>query len=597
MWQLLAEGRDAQQRLKVRVEHGHSYTLGRSDDCDITVPWEPLMSRVHCRVTPNKSSIQVEKVDEARNPIFVDGEGADSFEVKAGSRFVIGTTRFLVQELQSLSPLQDAPVQQISFTRADLEQAHFEDGDRRLEALVRLPAVIRSALNQEEQGSHLAALILAGIRHAEAVAVVTMDDAQDVEVTAWERRTETSGPFRPSTGLVRDAMAEWRTVLHVWESATPQMANYTIPAEFDWAFCTPVGKFRMGSGPSATWGIYVTGRLDQPLSDAHPLRRNLRSDVRFTQLIGEVINSADQTKRMEGQLSVLRQFLSPPILHALEQTGRHGELNVDLLQPKICTVTVLFCDLRGFSQRAEESIDDLPGLLSRVNGALEIMTREILEYGGVTGDFLGDAVLGFWGWPFPSEDAPLKACRAALAIRNAFTRIQRSPQHPLADFQVGIGVANGRAIAGKIGTGGRVSVTVFGPVVNLASRLEQMTKRLRVPVILDEATAALARERLPDEEGRIRNLATVLPYGLETPLTVSELVPPAGEMSELTDADLATFERGVELFRQGDWDAAYRALHEIPSSDQAQDFLLALITQHSRVAPPGWRGIIEITGK
>jgi adenylate cyclase len=176
-------------------------------------------------------------------------------------------------------------------------------------------------------------------------------------------------------------------------------------------------------------------------------------------------------------------------------------------------------------------------------------------------------------------------------------RIQKSPHHPLSDFRVGIGVAHGRAIAGKIGTGGRVSVTVFGPVVNLASRLEGMTKRLHVPVIIDEPTAQLARDGLLPEEGRVRSLAEVLPYGVETPLVISELLPPRGEFSELSDSHLETFARGVEHFRAGRWEEAYRELHEVPSSDQAQDFLLALIAQHNRMAPPGWKGIIELAGK
>lgn len=592
MWQLLVEGHDPQQRAKQRLETGKTYVAGRSIECDLPVPWEMWLSRRHVILRVTGAGVAVEKLKPAVNPVYFEGEPAESFVLTAGQRFVIGETSFLLRELQPLSPLPDHPVQEISFSHADLQQVQFEDADRRMEALARLPSVIARAQNQEEQCALLAALVLAGIRHAEAVAVVGLDDRDQVKVIAWERRTETQGTFRPSIGLVRDAMHEWQSVLHVWEKNTDAASDYTVQSEFDWSFCTPVT--RQGQ---ERWGIYVAGQLDQPLHEKHPMRRNLQSDVRFAQLIGEVISSSDRTNRMEGQLSVLRQFLSPPILKALEETGRHGELNVDLLQPRVCAVTVLFCDLRGFSQHAEEMLHDLPGLLARVNGALEVMTTGILSNGGVTGDFLGDAVLGFWGWPFPSEDAPLKACRAALEIRREFLKIQRTKQHALADFRVGIGVAHGRAVAGKIGTGGRVSVTVFGPVVNLASRLEGMTKRLHVPVLLDEATAQLARQGLASDEGRIRQLATVRPYGMETPLVVSELLPPAGEFSELTDLHLSKFEEGVQHFHAGKWDEAYRALHAVPSSDQAQDFLLALITQHNRLAPAGWKGVVELPGK
>ena len=592
MWQLSIEGPQPLHRLKERLELDRTYVLGRGEECDLTVPWERWLSRRHFSLTATPEGVLVSRLPESGNPVYFRGTPQDTFTVAAGERFVVGETRFLIREMQPLSPLPEAPVQQIAFTNAELQQVQFEDADRRLEALARLPSVIDLALNQEEQASHLAGLILAGIQHAEAAAVVTFGQNSKVKVVAWERRNETQGTFRPSIGLVSDALSDWRSVLHTWEKSTGMTPDYTIQSEFDWAFCTPVA--RTGAG---RWGIYVAGRLEEPLTETHPLRRNLQSDVRFAQMIGEVISSSERMNRMEGQLSILRQFLSPPLLKALEETGKNGELNAELLKPRVCPVTVLFCDLRGFSHRAEEMENDLPGLLARVNAALDVMTTAILNHGGVTGDFLGDAVLGFWGWPFSSEDAPLKACRAALEIRRQFARIQGSAEHPLADFRVGVGVAHGRAVAGKIGSGGRVSVTVFGPVVNLASRLESMTKRLHVPVILDEATAEIARRGLTACEGRIRNLAVVQPYGLDRALTVSELVPPFGEFSELTDEQLATFEQGVEHFQQGDWDEAYQALHAVPSSDRAQDFLLATIAQHNRSAPAGWRGVVELPGK
>ncbi|WP_437231143.1 adenylate/guanylate cyclase domain-containing protein [Planctomicrobium sp. SH661] len=591
-WQLLVEGKDPQQRAKQRLEPSKTYVLGRSADCDIPIAWDIWLSRQHVKLEATSDGIKVSRLKKTSNPIYFDGNPSESFTLAAGQRFVIGETSFLLRELQPMSPLPEHPVQEISFSHAELQQVVFEDADRRMEALARLPGVIAMGLNQEEQHSHLASLILAGIRHAEAVAIVSLDAKDAVHVLAWERRTETHGSFRPSVGLVRDAMHGGHSVLHVWEKNAGENSEYTVQSEFDWSFCTPVA--RRGQ---EQWGVYVAGQLDQPLHETHPMRRNLQSDVRFAQLIGEVIGSSERTNRMEGQLSILRQFLSPPILKALEETGRNGELNAALLQPRVCSVTVLFCDLRGFSQHAEEMMNDLQGLLARVNGALEIMTTGILNHGGVTGDFLGDAVLGFWGWPFPSEDAPLKACRAALEIRREFLKIQRNRDHALSDFRVGIGVAHGQAVAGKIGTGGRVSVTVFGPVVNLASRLEGMTKRLHVPIILDEATAQLAREGLSSQEGRLRQLATVRPYGMETPLTVSELLPPEGEFSDLSDAHVRKFEEGVKQFTAGRWEEAYRSLHEVSSSDQAQDFLLALITQHNRSAPQGWRGIVELSGK
>lgn len=250
---------------------------------------------------------------------------------------------------------------------------------------------------------------------------------------------------------------------------------------------------------------------------------------------------------------------------------------------------------------AEESEDDLLGLLDRVSQALGIMTRQILKHGGVTGDFQGDSTLGFWGWPFASPESALQACQAAIGIREKFLNIQKLPEHPLSRFQMGIGIAHGRAVAGKIGTADQVKVTVFGPVVNLASRLESMTKKLRVPILVDETVDQIVRKQSSSMENgsdiRVRKLARVLPYGLEKPLTVSEILPPDAEAGSLTDNQLLDYEQGVEQFIAGQWEEAYQLLHSMPATDRAQDFLNLIIAQHNRSAPSNWDGVIRMDSK
>lgn len=225
------------------------------------------------------------------------------------------------------------------------------------------------------------------------------------------------------------------------------------------------------------------------------------------------------------------------------------------------------------------------------------MTQQILAHGGVTGDFQGDAALGFWGWPLSSDDAVLDACRAALGIRAAFARAAAQKDHPLSDFSMGIGLAHGRAVAGKIGTAEQVKVTVFGPVVNLAHRLESMTKLVRAPILIDEQVASMVQARLPATEGRVRRLARVLPYGLEKPVVISELLPALAEWPDLTTEHLEIFEHGVEAFIRGQWEDAYRSLHAMPPSDRVQDFLLAQIMGSNRKSPPDWDGILRFPAK
>lgn len=598
MFELVATGPDPRQRCRFVLSPGKTSLLGRGEASDLTVPWETHLSRVHAELTPDGTYVAMSPRPGKHNPVYVRGEAIESCRLRPGDSFVIGRTTFLIDELAvSEESPSESLLEEVTFAPGQLRQVRFEDADRRIDVLSHLPEVIWGAGSVSERDSRLVGLMLAGIRTADAAALVRVNQEGTVQVIHWDRRQETAGSFRPSSRLVTEALLKrQQTVLHTWESGQSGDSVFTATADFDWAFCTFVNEDQHGP-----WGLYVAGRseprslLDRASGSLGPTI--LQADVKFAELVAEIISAVERVNRVERDLSVLRQFLSPPILAALEQHGRNIGLRSDLLEPRECDVTVLFCDLRGFSHRAEEAGDDLLGLLDRVSKALEVMSSRVLHHGGVTGDFLGDAVLGFWGWPFASEDSPLKACRAALAIRRAFAETSQTKGHALSDFRVGIGIARGRAVAGKIGTSDRVSVTVFGPVVNLASRLETMTKQLRVPILVDEATAEVVRRRMSPTDGRVRRLGRVLPYGLETPLDVHELLPPEEERPDLTAAHIEQYERGVEAFIRGDWEEAYHQLHGMPTSDRAQDFLTLRIAEHNRVAPPNWDGIVRLPEK
>lgn len=590
MFELLVEGPDPRQRLRHLLPQEGTAIIGRHEQADVTIPWESFLSRQHVELRIDNDNIDVRKLPEAGNPLFFAGNAADEFTMKPGDFFVIGSTRFLLRKpAQSSGPSEEHLLEQVTFQPQELASVRFRDADRRIDVLSHLPDVIFGSRSEADMYFHLVNLILAGVAHAEAVAIVQSDANHTIKVLHWDRRRETAGTFQPSLRLAKEALEKSRrTVLHVWSSdGSPRGEEFTHSAEVDWAFCTPVTD-----AAREPWGLYIAGRMDRSLMDAGETLSegaHLRADVKFVELLSAIVRAVIRTNQLERQQSGLRQFFASPVLAALGD-----DLNTDLLEPRDCDVTVLFCDLRGFSRQADQAADNLRGLLDRVSRALGVMTEHIHAHGGVTGDFQGDAALGFWGWPFASDDSAIKACRAALGIREAFSQTFHRRDHPLAGFQMGIGIAHGRAVAGKIGTSDQVKITVFGPVVNLASRLEGMTKQLHVPIIIDEATATILHERGSPDELRVRKLARILPYGMENPVVVSELLPAASAQPELTDELIRQFEEGVDAFIAGDWETAYRCLHGMPAGDRAQDFLSILIAQHNRSAPANWDGVIRL---
>jgi adenylate cyclase len=340
--------------------------------------------------------------------------------------------------------------------------------------------------------------------------------------------------------------------------------------------------------------VYVAGRfgVDATATPSSADPNDLREDVKFTELVAATLTSLRQNQSMQRKQAALRNFFSPAVLEAI--TAEDPDY---VLAPRETDVSVLFCDLRGFSKETERHAGDLLGLLDRVSKALGVMTHHILEQGGVFGDFQGDAAMGFWGWPILQPDAIQRACLAALAIRVEFEAAARQAGNPLADFRMGIGLATGRAVAGRIGTVDQVKVTVFGPVVNRASRLEGMTKILRTPILLDEATARAVRDQVPSRLARCRRLAVVMPYGFDTAIEISELLPPEAAYPQLTDEHLKSYESALDAFLAGDWSEAIELLHRVPARDRVKDFLMVFIAQHNRTPPPNWNGVIPLSSK
>ncbi len=592
---LIAQGADPRHRWRRTLIAHLPIVLGRAGGGSWDVPWDTQISRRHALLVWNNEFLQVTRLETARNPVFFRGRQQQAFPVHTGEHFVIGGTTFSISD-ERVAVSADSPpaASEQAFSSAFLQSVAYRNADQRIEVLSRLPEVISGATNDQELFVRLIGLLLTGIARATAAAIVAVRGGEPgestIEILHWDRRSEHRGPFSPSARLIRNAVESGKSVVSIWNRARPQTtATFTDQDDLDWAFCTPVlGEACPG------WAIYLTGRFDPQTRMAASNRgaEELQDELKFTELAATTLHNLREVRLLEHRSSSLRPFFSPIVLEALA-----GQDPDEVLAPREALVSVLFCDLRGFSLRSELDAGDLRGLLNRVSRALGVMTRCILAEGGVVGDFHGDAAMGFWGWPIEQPDSVERACRAALNIRAAFDEVSQRDEHPLTDFRVGIGVATGPAVAGKIGTVDQVKVTVFGPVVNLAARLETMTKVLRAPLLIDDQTAAYVRARMSPAMARVRRVARVRPYGMKTAVEVSELLPPASAFPQLTDAHIAAYERALDALQARDWEAAFQWLHQVPAEDRVKDYLTVFIAQHNRMPPPNWDGVIPIGSK
>lgn len=623
---LRVTGPESKQATVFQLSELELFEIGRAHSNYISVKGDRQVSREHAVLTlEDDGKARVACLPEACNPIVVDGKPAREVVLEAGTRFRIGQTlfdyeaptksdRIVVEDnpLPRESSASDswrqrrsleensasiADVHQIALEADELEHAAFCDPIRQLDLICTLPEMIASALSDIELARLLAELLLKAIPEAVAVAAAQYD----ADVVAALRdgishrhcnltrpktmrictREEFEGRFRPSRQLVGSAIRSGECTIQLRHAASQPSLGRS--GGLGWAFCVPVPGIQQEG-----WCLYVAGSGGRD-GDTMPTQEDLLGNVRFAHVLAQFIGSIRHVRKLQDEKSQLSSYFSPNVVENLTANRR------DSLAPKAREISVLFCDVHGFSRKSEQHEDDLEHLLDCVKEALGAMTHGILTEKGTIADFQGDAALGFWGWPVSLPDGAASACLAALQIQREFLDSDR-PNDLLDDFSIGMGIACGNAIAGQIGTTQQQKIGVFGPVVNQGSRLEGMTRQFGVSICTDESTAECVRKHLSPEQARVRKLARVRPKGMDTAIDVYELLPPAGEHSTVSDEQIRNFEEALALVIDGNWTDAIIALSGLPDEGPKQ-FLLEHMKSLGNTPPADWSGVFSLRSK
>jgi adenylate cyclase len=584
---LFVRGRQAAQVLRWEIPLGQTIRIGRAPRDGLKVPWDMQISREQADIRWQNGLLEVKCLETARNPLISDGIPMRSLVVRPGESFTIAETQFALIDVPEL---EDSSSQELlstsELTDAELASSPFRNPAKAMETLAEIPALMLRCTSNEDLSQGVVDLLMRGLPPAEAIAVVALDLNSDSangapQVMRWQNRDENER-FTPSRRLIQTALASKRGVVHVWADRGGEV-EYTMTDSLDWALCVPIdGESSRG------WTIYVSGKL-RPGSVLTQISgaNDLRPELRLVRLVAQYVGAFREVRALRKQRAGVSQFFSAAVMEALVTTTQ-----VESLAPRERDVAILFCDVRGFSKQSEAGAGDLPMLLARVTAALGMMTQSIVKQDGIIADFQGDAALAFWGWPNASPEGPLPACEAALEICTGFRRVAAEADHLLQGFRVGIGVTFGKALAGKIGTEEQSKIGVFGPIVNLGSRLEGLTKQFGVSILIDDATASHLRQNGLDRFST-RRLARIRPAGMGTSVWVHELYS-AGEYSpEL----LNEFAAGVEAMFLGRWEEASYLLKPLADSDRPSAVLLEFMDKTGFQPPEEWDGVITFTGK
>jgi adenylate cyclase len=277
----------------------------------------------------------------------------------------------------------------------------------------------------------------------------------------------------------------------------------------------------------------------------------------------------------------------PPEL--VEQMARDPQRYT--MQAENRVLTVMFCDMRNFT-RVSESLppEELRTLINRFFSA---MTLAIRAQRGTLDKYIGDAIMAFWGAPVADADHALHAVQAELAMTGRLGELNAALRaRGLPEIGVGIGLNTGLVCVGDMGSDIRRSYTVMGDAVNLASRIEALTRHYGVDILVGESTAAEVGARCVFVE-----VDRVRVKGKEHPVTLFTPVPAGQAGTHSFDEEMRLWRLALGAYRQQDAPQALAAVEALRTRFAASNRSGLYQRFGERVArwadepmPPEWDG-------
>ncbi|WP_168155858.1 adenylate/guanylate cyclase domain-containing protein [Isosphaera pallida] len=279
-------------------------------------------------------------------------------------------------------------------------------------------------------------------------------------------------------------------------------------------------------------------------------------------------------------LYAFEQFFTKSLAEKLIQ-------NPSLMDGRECEVTVLFCDIRGFSRESEHL-----GPLKTVEWVRSVMDKLsacVQDYDGVLIDFIGDELVAMWGAPDHQENHAELACQAAQAMIESLPELRDSCQKfgLSKPMDLGVGINSGYAHVGNTGSSRRFKYGPLGNTVNIASRIQNLNKILRTQLLLTAETRkrinsiALARRV---GEFRLANLSeSVQVYEMLVPQHNNLNECSSDQIHQRQDEIIKDYEKALEDFENAKFRDSVRRLNEVLTrfeNDGPTLFLLSEAIRH-----------------
>jgi adenylate cyclase len=259
-------------------------------------------------------------------------------------------------------------------------------------------------------------------------------------------------------------------------------------------------------------------------------------------------------------------------------------------------LTVMFCDMRGFTQLSETM--EPTQLQALLNTVFSRLTTVIRNHRGTIDKYMGDCVMAFWGAPVHTPNHATLAVQAAQGMVAAIEQVNREhAREGLPAIGVGIGINTGAMCVGDMGSTLRRSYTVVGDAVNLGARLEGLSRLYGSDIIVSETTQIQATQFRWQELDRVRVKGKASAVTIFTPLATHDTAPPNPEQAE----ELRQWQLALQAWREQDWDPCEHHLHNLRRQNEKKVLYrlyaerVALARQHP--PHPMWDGTTHFETK
>ena len=290
-----------------------------------------------------------------------------------------------------------------------------------------------------------------------------------------------------------------------------------------------------------------------------------------------------EARGMRQITGLFGQYVPPELVDEMARNPERFNM-----APREQELTVLFSDVRGFTTISESlTPEDLSAYVNEYLTSMSLVIRE--RHRGTLDKYMGDAIMAFWGAPVADPRHARNAVLAALDMQSEARALNaKFKARGWPTFRIGIGVNSGVMRVGDMGSKIRRAYTVMGDAVNIASRLEGITKQYGADIIIGEGTRRLISGFV------LRELDRVRVKGKDEPVAIFEPLGLEGQVDPARLDEIGLWNQALRLYRAQDWDTAELQLLNLrkraPASDRHELFIERIAHYRAQPPGPGWDG-------